>query len=276
MKIVVYLRQVFGPGYDPVSPDRRGLAEEGAWFDLHPIDAQALEQALLLAESVPSTEITVIAAGPERVERVLRAGLAAGASRAIRVASEALEQPLPDDISVAISLAQALKDAGIPDWLVCGDGEDSAVPALLAELLNLPLSNALNDLALEGTAIRASRRLQRTTQQLVLQSPRVLGVLRGPMLRYPSLSQRHSAAIAQIETMSPEPAQQGTLLCSERTTAPKPIKKPEALGADANQRVLDLFCGGVSGGGGSKQVLDGSVEEMADTAASIAVGLTER
>jgi electron transfer flavoprotein beta subunit len=109
----------------------------------NPFDEYALEAALRLTENgqQPKTragEVIVVTFGPKETETTLRAALATGADRAIRV--DATDEQLDGDV-----VARALKsivDKEKPDVVVMGkqtvDGDTNQVGQLLAEYLDWP------------------------------------------------------------------------------------------------------------------------------------------
>ena len=136
--------------------DGRALESEGVKFVLAGYDESAVEQALLLKESVAGSRVHAIAAGPApRTEEVLRAALALGCDGAtwVEMAGPAAEDP----ISVARALASVI--AGVPHDLVltgkqAGDTEAGLVGGALAELLGLPDYGHVTDLRFDAAAGR--------------------------------------------------------------------------------------------------------------------------
>jgi len=116
--------------------DGTRLDPEGVKWVLAGYDESAVEQALLLKESVPGTTVRALAFGPlPRTEEVLRAALALGCDAATLVEHPA--ELAPDALLVARALAYAL--GRIPADLVlagkqAGDDEEGLVPGALAEL----------------------------------------------------------------------------------------------------------------------------------------------
>ncbi len=131
-----------------VSPDGRALDPEAVKFVLAGYDESAVEQALLLKESVPGSSVRVVAFGPApRTEEVLRSAIALGADRATWVDSG--PEPPTDPVDAARALARALGDRR-PDLALlgkqAGDDEAGLVPSALAELLGVPGFGCVVDL----------------------------------------------------------------------------------------------------------------------------------
>ncbi|NUO52445.1 MAG: electron transfer flavoprotein subunit beta/FixA family protein, partial [Polyangiaceae bacterium] len=146
MKILVALKRVSDPDNAnkvkiPASGDK--VDTTGLEWKPNPFDEYALEAALRLTENgqQPKTragEVVVVTFGPKETETTLRAALATGADRAIRV--DVTDEQLDGDV-----VARALKsivDKEKPDVVVMGkqtvDGDTNQVGQLLAEYLDWP------------------------------------------------------------------------------------------------------------------------------------------
>ncbi len=120
--------------------DGRALDPEGIKWVLAGYDESAVEQALLLRESVPQSRVRAMAFGPApRAEEVLRSCLALGCDVA-----QWLEHPAdrrPDPVQSARALAVGLGKHPADLILAgkqAGDDEEGLLPGALAELLGLP------------------------------------------------------------------------------------------------------------------------------------------
>lgn len=275
MKILVYVRQIFGAGFNPVDPVNKCINDQGAWFQHHPKDERAVEQALRLKDAVPGSELTVVGIGPERVEADLRGYLSVGADKAIRIWDDALEDMQLEDCMCATLLEALLRSGEITcDWLLCGDDEMSTVAIHLAELSKRPLATAVSGVAsLDGDGeglLRVKRRLEKSTLTLALSAPAIVAVERGDALRYPKHSDRLRASQQDIGVVALESlglAAQGLRdkrrLQVDAITSPKPTRKIFPAQGSGSSRVVDLYLGGV-GGGGNKQIVEDSVDNMAE------------
>lgn len=146
MKILVALKRVADPDNAnkvkiPASGDK--VDTTGLEWKPNPFDEYALEAALRLTENgqQPKTragEVVVVTFGPKETETTLRAALATGADRAIRV--DVTDEQLDGDL-VARAL-KALVEKEKPDVVVMGkqtvDGDTNQVGQLLAEYLDWP------------------------------------------------------------------------------------------------------------------------------------------
>lgn len=106
---------------------------------MNPYDEFAVEQALLVKQSNPSANITVVRVGSKQSSEALRTAMAMGADQGILINTD--EQL--DAFMTAQALKGAIQKSGKnPDLIFCGkqaiDSDGLQVPQLLAELLNLP------------------------------------------------------------------------------------------------------------------------------------------
>jgi len=147
-----------------VAPDGRTLDPEGVKFVLAGYDESAVEQALLLKETVPGSTVHVLTCGPSpRAEEVLRASIALGCDRATWV--EATAPLAADPVRAAVAIAAVLRSAP-PDLVLCGkqagDDEAGLFAGALGELLGVPDLGYVVDLRWDATTHRF--RFQRVTE----------------------------------------------------------------------------------------------------------------
>ena len=106
---------------------------------MNPYDEFAVEQALLVKQSNPSANITVVRVGSKQSSEALRTAMAMGADQGILINSD--EQL--DAYMTASALKGAIEKSGKnPDLIFCGkqaiDSDSLQVPQLLAQMLNIP------------------------------------------------------------------------------------------------------------------------------------------
>ncbi len=80
MKIAVLVKQV--PGGEsslPINNSQNWIDESVVTFVMNPPDNFALEEALLIKEKMEQGEVVIVSMGPQRVQKVIREGLAKGA-----------------------------------------------------------------------------------------------------------------------------------------------------------------------------------------------------
>jgi electron transfer flavoprotein beta subunit len=144
VKILVPLKRVSDPDNANKIKINGGKVETtGLEWKPNPFDEYAVETALRLTENGANPkarlgEVLVVSFGPKEVETTLRAALATGADRAIRV--DATDDQLDGDL-VARAL-KALVEKEKPDLVLCGkqqvEGDSNQVGQLLAEYLGWP------------------------------------------------------------------------------------------------------------------------------------------
>ena len=140
MKIIVCVKQV--PDTTTrirVAPDGVGIVDSDVSWIVAPYDEFAVEEALKIKEA-KGGEVVLVSLGPDRVQSALRNGLAMGADSAVH-----LKDPLfdsTDTLGTARALAAAIRGLAPFDLVLTGQqgvgGDNSQIPGLLAELLDLP------------------------------------------------------------------------------------------------------------------------------------------
>jgi len=247
MKIVVAVKQV--PERDAVvrvGADGRSVDESDLAWAMNEPDAYALEEALQLKEragaSDGASEVVVLCAGPERVERTLREALAKGADRAIHVVVPDLGAL--DALSVARLLADAVK-VEAADLVLTGLQSDDLgagqTGVVMAELLGVPhatlvLSVELVDGGGGSPQIRVKRELEDGWfQQVEMPLPALLTVQSGGnKLRYATLMGIKRAKLK--ETRAVEAGASGPRVDEVlKVAAPERVKRTEMLTGSADE-----------------------------------------
>jgi electron transfer flavoprotein beta subunit len=184
VKILVPLKRVADPDNAnkvKVAADGKKVETTGLEWKPNPFDEYAVEAALRLTEdgTKPKTragEVVVVTFGPKECEVTLRAMLATGADRAIRV--EADDEQL-DGWLVARCL-QKLVEQEKPDVVLMGkqavDGDTNQVGQILAELLGWPMATAAAMLSEEGEGLRVVREVDGGVINLKVRFPAVVTV----------------------------------------------------------------------------------------------------
>jgi electron transfer flavoprotein beta subunit len=184
VKILVALKRVA----DPDNANKVKIPASGDKIDTtglepkpNPFDEYALEAALRLTENgatpkVRAGEVVVVTFGPKECETTLRAALATGADRAIRV--DATDDKLDGDV-VARAL-KALVDKEKPDVVLMGkqavDGDTNQVAQLLAEYLDWPQATFAATIQEEAGALLVGREVDGGVITLRVKLPAVVSV----------------------------------------------------------------------------------------------------
>ncbi len=183
MKILVPLKRVADPDnankikVTPVKVETTGLE-----WKPNPFDEYAVETALRLTENGANPkarlgEVVVVTFGPKDTEVTLRAALATGADRAIRV--EAADDQLDGDLVARALMALVEKEK--PDLVLLGkqevEGDANQVGQLLAEYLGWPQATFAGSIKSEGDkALVVGREVDGGTLNLRVTLPAVVSV----------------------------------------------------------------------------------------------------
>jgi electron transfer flavoprotein beta subunit len=189
MKVMVCLKQV------PHQDARLDVNADGTWiddsnikFEINSYDTYALEQALQIKDA-GDAEVVVVSIGPDRVTQALRTSLGMGADRAGHVNDPDADGS--DVLGCAKILAAVAKEEN-PDLIFTGfmsdDGNSSAVPAMLAELVDMPSATGVLSVEI-GDTVTVERELEGGALEVVeLPKPSLVAIQTGAnQVRYASL-----------------------------------------------------------------------------------------
>jgi len=205
VKIAVCIKQVPTREWQPRLNDAKTwIREQDAAFEMNEPDAYALEESLRLREK-HSGEVVVCAAGPARIQQVLREALARGADRAIHVEDDRLAAA---DASVtADALAAAMADEKF-DLVLTGlqsdDQGHAQTGVILAERLGIPHSTIVMEVQISGSDLRIKRELEGGWfQWIAMPLPALLTVQSGiNQLRYATLKGIMAAKKKEIKKVA--------------------------------------------------------------------------
>ena len=227
------------PDVDPLTGS---VETDNRWSGASAADEAALETALRIAATNDAT-VTVCAVGPSTAEPMVRNGLAAGASRAIRVDAHADATSR----SVANALAETLVGH---DLILCGDWSvdrgSGSVPVFLAAKLGYDDACGLTSVevdAAESMQLTATRRLDGgRRERLIVNGPAVLSV-EGSVarLRRASIQGVLAAATAEVEVcIAKTPLEHEPTPTRTAAFRPRPIDNPAPSADDPRDRVIQL------------------------------------
>ena len=190
MKIAVCIKQVPTREWQPRLNDAKSwIRDQDVSYEMNEPDAYALEESLRLREK-HTGEVVVCAAGPARVQTVIREALARGADRAIHVEDDSLGAA--DAGVTADALAAAMKDEQF-DLVLTGlqsdDQGHGQTGVMLAERLGMPSSTIIMEVQVENGALRVKRELEGGWfQWIAMPLPALLTIQSGiNQLRYATL-----------------------------------------------------------------------------------------
>jgi electron transfer flavoprotein beta subunit len=183
VKILVPLKRVADPdNANKIKISAGKVDTTGLEWKPNPFDEYAVETALRLTENGTNPkarlgEVVVVTFGPKDTETTLRAMLATGADRAIRV--DATDDQLDGDL-VARAL-KALVEKEKPDLVLLGkqqvEGDSNEVGQMLAEYLGWPQATFAGTLKSEGDkALVVGREIDGGTAIVKVTLPAVVSV----------------------------------------------------------------------------------------------------
>lgn len=182
MNIFVFIKRV--PDTESkirINTDINSIYEEGLNFVLSTYDEYALEEALRLREE-KGGKVTVVSVGTDEALSILKKGLAMGADEAVLLKDDEPERY--DGLRTARIIAQALKKK-FPDYTLLLFGKQSVgadnaqVPAMVAELLNLPQVNVVTKLEIKENSGFAYREIEGATEKVNFPLPAVISAQKG-------------------------------------------------------------------------------------------------
>jgi electron transfer flavoprotein beta subunit len=204
MNVVVCVKQIPDPNAPgKLNPDTNRLVREGVDLVLDPGDEHAVEAGLQLVEQ-HGGEVTVVSMGPPKAADAVRKALSMGAARGILVTDPALENS--DALSTARAIAATVKGQSA-DLIICGtestDGYSGAVPAMLAEILDLPLLSFAKKLTVADSKALIERQTDDGYDLVEASLPAVVTVTGGiNEARYPSLRGIMQAKNKEVKQLS--------------------------------------------------------------------------
>ena len=207
MKIAVLVKQV--PGSEsplPLNSNQSWLDENGISYVMNECDNYAIEEGLQIKEGNGDGEVVVISLGPERVQKVIREGLAKGADRAIHVQIDS--GALADPLIIASLLTEAIRDEKF-DLILSGLQSDDLgmgqTGIIVGELLDMSTASLAMATELSEGKIKVKRELEAGFFQWVSMSlPASITIQSGLNTpRYPSLKGIMGAKKKEINVVTP-------------------------------------------------------------------------
>ncbi|WP_375385279.1 electron transfer flavoprotein subunit beta/FixA family protein [uncultured Microbacterium sp.] len=205
MKIIVLVKEVPDTYGDRKLNLETGLADRGAGDTvLDEIGERSLEVALSYADKNAGTEVVVLSMTPESAAATVRKGLAMGAGSAVQVVDDALHGA---DLGLTAEvLAAAVKRTGF-DLVITGnlstDGSGGVMPAMIAELLDVPQLTALSSVEISSDAVSGTRIADAATLTVSAPLPAVISVTEAlPDARFPNFKGIMAAKKKPFEIVS--------------------------------------------------------------------------
>lgn len=205
MKIIVLVKEVPDTYGERKLDLETGLADRAASEAvLDEISERALEVALAYGDSVDGVDVVLLSMAPEGAAATIRKGLAMGAASAVHVADPGLAGA---DLGLtARVLAAAIRRAGF-DLVITGnmstDGSGGVLPAMLAELLEVPNATALASVEISDGTVSGTRNVDGGTMRVSAPLPAVISITEAlPDARFPNFKGIMAAKKKPFETLS--------------------------------------------------------------------------
>jgi electron transfer flavoprotein beta subunit len=179
VNIAVCIKQV--PDSETRPKIKKNYAEidtEGVKWIVNPYDEYAIEEALQLTEKFGG-EVCIISLGPKEIEPTIRAALAMGAKKAIRIESSSIPQ---DPLVIAKALAEILKDQNF-DLIFFGkqaiDDDNAQIPQFVGEALQLPCATVVISVSVESNRITVEREIEGSKEKISFELPGIISAQKG-------------------------------------------------------------------------------------------------
>ncbi|MCU1481284.1 MAG: Electron transfer flavoprotein subunit beta [Subtercola sp.] len=178
MKIIVLVKEVPDTYGDRKLSLETGIADRAASEAvLDEIGERSLEVALSFADENPKTDVVVMSMSPESSKATIVKALAMGAASAVHIVDDTLSGA---DLGLtAEALAAAISRAGF-DLVIAGnqstDGTGGVIPAMVAELLEVPQLTALRSVTIEPDSVGGVRVSDNATLTVSSRLPAVISV----------------------------------------------------------------------------------------------------
>ncbi len=205
MKIAVLVKVVPDTYGDRKLDLETGLADRDASEKvLDEVAERATELALKYSDANPDTEVTLVSMAPESATSTIRKGLAMGAHSAVQIVDDAL---VGADLTLTAEvLAAALRRTGF-DLVITGnqstDGVGGVIPAMLGELLNVPVITSLNSVQITAHSVSGDRTLEGGTMTASAPLPAVISITEQlPDARFPNFKGITAAKKKPLDVLS--------------------------------------------------------------------------
>lgn len=219
MNIIVCVKRV------PDSESRIAMAGDGKTIDpqgikyvLNPYDEFAVEEALRLKEEAASGTVTIMTLGGDESKETLRTALAMGADQAVLLKGE----PSVDGLGTAEKLAAAIRDREY-GLILFGkqaiDDDNLQVPAMVAELLELPCATVVVELEVADGKAKATREIEGAHERVEFELPGVIAAQKG-------LNEPRYASLKGIMQAKKKPLEEVEVGAVESRLEALELKKP--------------------------------------------------
>jgi electron transfer flavoprotein beta subunit len=167
MRIFVCIKQV--PDTETrikLTSDAQGIESNGVKWVINPYDEFAIEEAIRFKEAHAGAQVTAVTLGPKsRVNNALLTAMAMGADDSILINTD----ETLDALATAKALSAAIQAEGDYELVFAGklaiDGNVSAVPLMLAQLLDIPHASVVSQTEYSDGTVTATREIEGGTRE---------------------------------------------------------------------------------------------------------------
>ncbi len=252
MKIAVLVKEVPDTYGDRKLNLETGLADRDASEKiLDEVGERSVEVALKYADANPGTEVVLVSMTPASAVSTVRKGLAMGAGSAVQIADDAL---VGADLSLTAEvLAAALTRTGF-DLVITGnqstDGTGGAIPAMLGELLSVPVITSMNTVDITPDTVSGARTIEGGTMTASAPLPAVISITEQlPDARFPNFKGISAAKKKPLETLTladlgvdpMDPAAARSIMVSVAAAPPRAAGVKIVDEGDAGQQLAEFL-----------------------------------
>lgn len=235
MKIYVCVKHVPDTAATIKVDGENGFEDSDIKFVSNPYDDYAIEEAVSLVEK-QGGEVVIVTVGKADAVSTIRSAMAMGAHRAILVKTES---QLLDSQITAQALKAAMEADGPADMVFTGkgsvDSEGFQTLYRMAHLLDMPVTNEVSALSLDGQAVEVERETGGGEKQVIqMPLPCVIGAAKGlNEPRYPKFPDIMKAKKKEIKELDLSE------LCIDATAAKTVIQSLEIVPERSGAKMLD-------------------------------------
>jgi electron transfer flavoprotein beta subunit len=242
VKILVAFKRVIDPDARiRLAAGGASIETDSVEYKANPFCENALEGALQLAEE-HDAEVVLVTLGDEDVTQQVRAGLAMGAARAIRV--DIADNDLDSDLAARI-LAAVYKEEGDVDVFFFGkqaiDGDNNQTAQLTAEYLGLPQACFASKVSVEDGEATVEREVDGGLETIAVKLPCIISAdLRLNTPRYAKLPDIMKARRKTIDELDLDDLDiEDTKLKIEVVSLAEPAGREAGVMVDSVDALLD-------------------------------------
>ncbi len=247
MRIVVCVKYVPDTAIKvKIGADKKSVDLTDVAFVVNPYDEFAVEESLQIKERLGG-EVVVVGVGGERALAGLRTCLAMGADSAVIIRNESLESG--DSLIIGSALARICRELR-PDVIFFGKHaigiDNGQVPAVVADLLDLPQVSVVVKLEIHDRRFVAEREIEGAHEMMEGSLPAVFTAQKGLNTpRYASLkgimaAKKKEIRVLSLESLEFSPDDLRPSVVIEEISLPPPRPSGKILKGDVSETVPQL------------------------------------